>query len=406
MGLSEQQQLESTYVMHTFARKPVCLVDGQGMQVRDSEGNSYLDFIAGIGVCCLGHNAPAVVDAIVEQSQKLMHVSNYYYINGRGELSKTVSDLLNEGSPEDERVNWQSFYTNSGAESNECAMKLARLYARVKGNGGNTIITMQGSFHGRTMETLAATAQPVKQEAFEPLSPDFLPVPLNDIEALEAAFASKGSDICAIMLEPIQGESGVHPCTQEYLEAAQRIASEHGALLIFDEVQTGVYRTGRPFAFQHFGIVPDIVSIAKGIGGGFPMGMCAARADVAEVFEPGLHGTTFGGSCLAIAAATAVLDEIKRRNLSEHVDEMGAYLRSRLAEIPGVKNVRGLGLMCACDVPDCVDANSVVAAGLSNGLLLNATSSSSLRFLPPLICTREDIDALVETLPSLFVPLF
>ena len=402
MGLAEQQQLENSYVMPTFARKPVCLVEGQGMQVRDDQGNAYLDFIAGIGVCCLGHSAPSIVDAVTEQAQQLMHVSNYYYIEGRGELSHTVSDLLNEGASEDERYDWQSFYTNSGAESNECMMKLARLYARTKGNGGNTIVVLEGSFHGRTMETLAATAQPVKQEAFEPLPQGFLPVPLNDIDALRAAFDAQGSEICGIMLEPIQGESGVHPCTVEFLQAAEALAREHGALLLFDEVQTGIYRTGRPFAFQLFGVIPDIVAIAKGIGGGFPMGMCAARREVAEVFEPGLHGTTFGGSCLAIAAASATLAEIERQRIAENVEEVGAYLRERLAEIPGVHNVRGYGLMCACDLPEGVDANKVVLAGLSSGLLLNATGPSSLRFLPPLICRREDVDALVETLPGLF----
>lgn len=400
MGLTEQQQLEQAYVMPTFARKDVCLVEGQGMLLHDDAGNSYLDFIAGIGVCCLGHSAPAVVDAIVDQAQKLTHVSNYYYIEGRGQLSKAVSDLLNEHASEVAEP-WKSFYTNSGAESNECAMKLARLYARDKGNGGTYIVTLEGSFHGRTMETLAATGQPAKQEAFQPVPEGFIHVPINDIAALEEAFAGEHT-VCAVMLEPIQGESGVHPCTQEYLQAAEKIAHDHGALLILDEVQTGIYRTGRPFAFQHFGVTPDIVSIAKGIGGGFPMGMCAARADVADVFSPGDHGTTFGGSCLAVAAAQATLAEIERQNIAEHVEEMGAYLRERLSVLPGVENVRGLGLMCACDLASGINAPQVVANGLKNGLLLNATGPSTLRFLPPLICTREDVDALAETLPGLF----
>lgn len=401
MGLEQQQMLEEQYVMPTFARKPVCLTEGSGMHLRDAQGNEYLDFIAGIGVCSLGHCASAVVDAIIEQSQKLMHVSNYYYIEGRGELSQHVSDLLNADIPEPERTAWQSFYTNSGAESNECAMKLARLYAKKCGNGGNTIITLQGSFHGRTMETLAATAQPVKQEMFQPLPEGFVAVPINDEQALAEAFAACEGHVCAVMLEPIQGESGVHPCTAEYLQAVERHAREQGALLVFDEVQTGIYRTGKPFAFQHFGVVPDIVAIAKGIGDGFPMGICVARAHVAEVFEPGLHGTTFGGSCLAIAAARATLDALQQQNIAQNATEAGVYLRERLKTIPGVEEVRGYGLMCACDLASGIDANHVVHHALGSGLLLNATGPSTLRFLPPLVCAREDVDALAEKLPGI-----
>lgn len=402
MSLEQTQDLESQYVMHTFARKPVKLVSGSGMKVVDDTGKEYVDFIAGIGVNCLGHCHPKVAGAIAEQAQRLMHVSNYYYIEGRAELARTVSDLLNEQVPEAERTPWQSFFSNSGAESNECATKLARLWSKRFSHGGQNIVTLDRSFHGRTLATLAETAQPAKQDLFRPLPGGFLHTPINDIPALEQLFAEHPEGICAILVEPIQGESGVHPCTAEFLQAAERIAHENGALLMCDEVQTGIYRCGtHPFAFQHFGVTPDVVSIAKGIAGGFPMGMCAARADIARAFEPGDHGTTFGGSCLAVAAASATLQAIKDEGIAENATEVGAYLRERLAALPGVVEVRGLGLMCACDLAEGVSAPDVVMRGLDEGLLLNFTGPHTLRFLPPLVCSKADVDLLTEKLEAL-----
>lgn len=402
MSLEQTQDLESQYVMHTFARKPVKLVSGSGMTVVDDEGKKYVDFIAGIGVNCLGHCHPKVAGAIAEQAQRLMHVSNYYYIEGRAELAQTVSDLLNEQVPEAERTPWQSFFSNSGAESNECATKLARLWSKRFSHGGQSIVTLDRSFHGRTLATLAETAQPAKQDLFRPLPGGFLHTPINDIPALEQLFAEHPEGICAILVEPIQGESGVHPCTAEFLQTAERIAHENGALLMCDEVQTGIYRCGtHPFAFQHFGVTPDVVSIAKGIAGGFPMGMCAARADVARAFEPGDHGTTFGGSCLAVAAASATLQAIKDEGIAENATEVGAYLRERLAALPGVVEVRGLGLMCACDLAEGISAPEVVLRGLEEGLLLNFTGPSTLRFLPPLVCSKAEVDLLAEKLETL-----
>lgn len=400
MSLEEQKQLESEYVMGTFARKPVCLVEGQGMHVADDAGRDYLDFIGGIGVCSLGHCHPAVVAAVQEQAGKLMHVSNYYYIEKRGEVAKLLSDALNY-VPAGESASaeqWKTFFANSGAEANECMMKLARLYARVKGNGGTTIVTLDGSFHGRTMETLAATAQPAKQESFQPLPGGFVHVKPNDAQALRAMFDQLGSEICAFMFEPIQGESGVHPCEPEYLQLAQELCHEVGALMIADEVQTGVYRTGTPFAFQQMGIQPDIVSIAKGIADGFPMGACAARAQVADAFNPGDHGSTFGGSNLAIAAACATLSELAAGAFTESVPRVGAYLKERLAQLPAVTQVRGRGLMVACDIAQPLEAPAVVQSGLAQGLLLNATGPHTLRFLPPLVCSEQEIDTLMEKL--------
>ena len=397
MSLEEQKALESEYVMGTFARKPICLVEGKGMKVVDDQGRELLDFIAGIGVCSLGHCHPAVVQAVADQASKLIHVSNYYYIEKRGQVARMLSDLLNWGLEEGERFTWQSFFSNSGAESNECAMKLARLYARRFGNGGTDIVTLERSFHGRTMETLAATAQPAKQEAFQPVPGGFLHTPINDLDALKALFDDPANKICAVMVEPIQGESGVHPCTAEFLQGVQRLCREHGALVIADEVQTGIYRTGKPFGFQNFGIVPDIVSMAKGIASGFPTGACAAKKEVACAFEAGDHGTTFGGSNLAVAAAYATLSTLGEPGTLERIDAVGAYLRDRLRAIPGVENVRGFGLMGGCDVPQ-ADANKVVLDALADGFLLNATGPHTLRFLPPLICTEAEASALADYL--------
>ena len=418
MSLAEQQKLESQYVMHTFGRKPVELVSGKGMVVEDADGNSYLDFIAGIGVCCLGHCHPAIVDALQKQTERLMHVSNYYYIVGRGQLARQLSALLNGGDA-DAPEPWQTFFANSGAEANECAIKLARLYARKSAEekareagasdeqakqafeaAPRTIVVLDRSFHGRTLATLAATAQPAKQEAFQPLPGGFVNTPINDVDALKALFEQQGAGICAVMLECIQGESGVHPCTQEFLQAVRDLTNQYGALMVCDEVQTGIYRCGAPFAFQHFGVTPDIVTMAKGIAAGMPMGACAAPRHIAEAFQPGDHGTTFGGSCLAVAAAQATLNTLAD-GFTQHVDEVGAYMREKLATVPHVKEVRGVGFMNAVDLDESVDAPALVTAALKEGLLLNATGAHTLRFLPPLVCEKSDIDTMVQRLNAM-----
>lgn len=418
MSLAEQQKLESQYVMHTFGRKPVELVSGKGMVVEDADGNSYLDFIAGIGVCCLGHCHPAIVDALQKQTERLMHASNYYYIEGRGQLARQLSALLNGGDA-DAPEPWQTFFANSGAEANECAIKLARLYARKSAEekareagasdeqakqafeaAPRTIVVLDRSFHGRTLATLAATAQPAKQEAFQPLPGGFVSTPINDVDALKALFEQQGAGICAVMLECIQGESGVHLCTQEFLQAVRDLTNQYGALMVCDEVQTGIYRCGAPFAFQHFGVTPDIVTMAKGIAAGMPMGACAAPRHIAEAFQPGDHGTTFGGSCLAIAAAQATLNTLAD-GFTQHVNEVGAYMREKLATVPHVKEVRGVGFMNAVDLDESVDAPALVTAALKEGLLLNATGAHTLRFLPPLVCEKSDIDTMVQRLSAM-----
>ncbi|TNU90705.1 aminotransferase class III-fold pyridoxal phosphate-dependent enzyme [Eggerthella lenta] len=421
MGFIEEQQLESAYVMGTYARKPVELVRGRGMQVEDSEGRTYLDFVSGVGAVSLGHCHPALVSAIEEQASTLVHVSNYYYIEHRGEVAHLVSDLLNECVDEGERTPWQSFFANSGAEANECAFKLARLHAKKRAMAAaeaagadedgvraaaaaapRLIVTLDASFHGRTLATLAATAQPAKQEAFQPLPDGFVRTPINDIKALESLFASQGDGICAVMVECVQGESGVHPCEPEFLAAVRRLTAERGALFMCDEIQCGMYRCGTyPFGFQHFGIAPDVVTIAKGIASGFPMGMCAARAQVAASFDPGDHGSTFGGSCLAVAAAEATVRALAAEDAAGNAERTGAYLREKLAALPQVEEVRGLGLMVACDLAEGVSAPDVVLAGLDEGLLLNFTGPRTLRFLPPLVCSKEDVDVLVQKLAAL-----
>lgn len=404
MSFEEVKKLDDTFIMHTFKRKPVCLVEGKGVEVTDDEGKTYLDFIAGIGVDSLGHCHPAVVKAITEQAEKLIHVSNYYYIEKRAEVAKQISDMANECVPRFFRAPWRTFFANSGAEANECAIKLARLWAKKESSGGHIIVVLEGSFHGRTLATLAATAQPAKQEKFAPLPEGFVAIPPNDMDALRNIWWEYPGQIAAIMMEPIQGEAGVHPVDHDYMFEATKLARRNGALFIADEVQTGFYRCGTwPFEFQNAGITPDIITFAKGVASGMPTGGCVARIEVAEVFEPGDHGSTFGGSNLAMAAAHATLDTLSKENFGQRVEEMGDYFADKLLALDEVTDVRGSGLMIAADLKDEFKAPFVVDAALDAGFLLNATGEHTLRFLPPLIITEADIDKLIDALPSLCV---
>ncbi len=416
MALVAQQALENSFVMHTFARKPVEFVSGSGIHLFDDAGRSYLDFLSGIGVVSLGHSHPALVSALAKQAETLLHVSNYFYIEGRGELAQTISELLNKGVQTSQDAVplpvWKTFFANSGAEANECAIKLARLAARTRAahhknsseDVPRLIVTLEGSFHGRTLAALAATAQAVKQEAFVPLPDGFLATPYNNVAALRDLFAKRGNEICAVILEVVQGESGVYPCSTEFLAEARRLTEEVGALLICDEVQCGIYRCGTyPFAFQHFGILPDIVTIAKGVASGMPCGMCVARSEVADAFSPGDHGSTFGGSCLAVAAARTTLAELEKMHIAEHVDEVGAYLKERLVELPFVAQVRGLGFMLAFEcAPECpLDAPCIVERALEKGVVINATGPRTIRLLPPLICEKLNVDELIDILKQI-----
>ncbi|WP_288736731.1 aminotransferase class III-fold pyridoxal phosphate-dependent enzyme [uncultured Enorma sp.] len=427
MSFEMEHELDAAYVMPTFGRSPVEFVSGAGMTLTDSAGREYLDFLAGIGVCSLGHGHPVLTRALEEQAKKLLHVSNYFYVEHRGAVAALLSKLANgdaagarelaeavrsgdeqvvrtAAAPAEGEQVWQTFFANSGAEANECSMKLARLYARRAGNGGNTIVCLRGGFHGRTLETLAATMQDRLQDAFRPLPGGFVACTPNDVDELRAIFERLGSEVCAVMIEPIQGESGVHPLDAAFVQAAAELVHGVGGVLISDEVQAGVFRCGAPFAIQLAGVTPDIMSLAKGIAGGVPMGACVARAEVAQVFHPGDHGTTFGGSCLAVAAAEAVLCELVLGGYAERAREVGAYLAERLAELPHVVEVRGAGLMRGCDVDEAAgDAHDIVARALDAGAVINATGAHTLRFLPPLICTKADVDALMDVLAAVVI---
>ena len=414
MSFEDAKNLDDAYVMHTFGRSPVEFVGGEGMRLTDSEGNEYLDFLGGIAVSCLGYDHPVLVNAVQEQASKLLHVSNYFHIEHRGEVARRIAQLANAGAgaPKDASPDapeqWRTFFANSGAEANECAIKLARLWAKRGGNGGFDIVCLNKSFHGRTMETIAATMQGWAQDPFQPLPGGFLSIDANDIEGLREVFAQKGSGICAVLLEPIQGESGVHPMTREFMEEVRSLTSEYGALMICDEVQTGLFRTGWALAFQSYGIVPDVFTLAKAIAGGVPMGACVAKAEVSEAFRPGDHGSTFGGGPLACAAADAVLTELTEGDAPEgkpgegyleHVRGVGEYLAEQLAQLPHVVEVRGSGLIQGAELEAGLpDAHELVAAALEAGAIINATGPTTLRFLPPLVCTRADVDELCSIL--------
>lgn len=415
MTLEEEKKLEQHYVMPTFSRKDVEFVSGRGMYLEDSEGNTYLDFLSGIGVCSLGHCHPNVVEALSNQAHKLIHVSNYFYIENRGAVAENLSFMLNAGSGKAgiTPLEWKSFFANSGAEANECAIKLARLYAKKRferqgwpvENAPSIIVTLVRSFHGRTLASLAATGQKALHSGFEPMPEGFMPTPINDMNSLRKLFATMGKSICAVMLECVQGESGVNICDQQFVREIRRLCNESQALMICDEVQSGVFRTGRPFAFQHYDVMPDIVTIAKGVASGVPCGACAAVAPVADCMQSGMHGSTFGGSNLAMTAALATLNELKDPAYSTNIQNVGIYFLNSLVQIPQVAAARGLGLMCAADLKEGINAYDVVNEALSEGLVINATGPSTLRFLPPLICTPENVDECIGKLASTLAKL-
>lgn len=397
----EAKALDAKYLMQTYGRKPVEFVKGRGMKLYDDDGKEYLDFLAGIGVISMGHNHPAVQKAIVEQAQKLLHVSNIFYVEHRGELARELSYLLEQNAPDalgNTGSTWRTFFANSGAEANEGAIKLARHWGHTHKDGATTIVTAKYSFHGRTLAALFATGQEWKQEPFTPPVSGFIHVPLNDIDALEKTLeGAEGDGIVAVMLECIQGESGVWPCSDEYLKAARELTLRHHMLLIIDEVQTGMYRTGKPFAYQTYGVVPDIVTIAKGMGDGAPIAGVCATDEIASEFGPGDHGSTFGGSPLVCAASLATLQAFQSERIWENVAEVGGYMRTKLANLPHVREVRGKGLMLAADF-DCDIAPQLVDRALEEGFVLNSPRAHIIRFLPPLIVSKADVDALMDTL--------
>jgi len=369
--------------MPTYAPPPVTFVRGQGTELWDSDGKRYLDFLCGLAVTSLGHAHPAVADALNHQARTLLHVSNLFGNDVAPATAARIDGLLGGGG--------QVFFCNSGAEANECAIKLARKWG---GRGKYGVISAYGSFHGRTLATLHATGQPTKHEAFQPLPEGFRHVVLNDLDALEAAISP---EMAAVLLEPVQGEGGVNPATKEYFQGVRQLCDERGLLLIVDEIQTGLGRTGRWFGFEHFGVRPDVVTLAKALGNGVPIGACWARRDVAEAFEPGDHGSTFGGTPIATAAASAVLDELARIDAPALAATKGARFAEALAATAGVKEVRGFGLLLAAEL-DGRDAKVVNTALLERGLVANAVTPTAVRFAPPLTVSDEELDEAVAIL--------
>lgn len=373
--------------MPTYGAPMVRFVRGEGCQLFDDNGSRYLDFLAGIAVAGLGHANAEIADAISLQARTLVHVSNLYGTIPGTDVAIALDRLLGGGG--------QVFFTNSGAEANECAIKLARKWGKLNRGRAYRIISTLGSFHGRTLAALAATGQPGKWEGFEPLPDGFGHVAFNDLAALEAAV---DDTVVAVLVEPVQGEGGVHPATAEYMEGVRRLCDERGVLLMVDEVQTGLGRTGEWFGFQHFGVEPDVVTLAKALGNGMPIGACWARRDVAAAFRPGEHGTTYGGQPLAASAARATLTILERMNAPQVAEHAGAKLRAALNELPGVVGVRGLGLLLAAELAPGIDAKVVAAEALRAGLIVNAVSATSLRLAPPLIVSQSEITEAVGIL--------
>ena len=389
MNTKEITENGQQYVMNTYGRLPMALVKGEGVYVWDADGNRYLDFVAGLAVNSLGHCHPVVVQAIREQAGNLMHVSNMYWIEPQVALAK----LLVENSALD-----KVFFCNSGAEANEGAIKLARKYARkYLGNDKYEIITMEKSFHGRTLAAITATAQPKYQKDLDPLPEGFKYVPFNDIAALEKAVSPH---TCAILMEPVQGEGGVNVADYDYMHKVKQLCVDKGLLLIFDEVQCGLARTGKLFAYEHYGIEPDIMTLAKAIAGGFPMGALLAKETVAECFQPGDHASTFGGNPLAAAAGCAAVSLLADRDFLAETVEKGRYFADKLESLKEkysfVTDVRGKGLILGMGIT--ADGGKIVESCRGKGLLINCVGSNVLRFLPPLIISFEDIDNAVKIL--------
>lgn len=377
------------YYLPVFGRYPMVMELGQGCRVWDNEGNEYVDAFAGIAVNSLGYNHPVLVKAISEQASKLMHCSNLYYTEIQAKALRMVAEATGM-----DRI----FFANCGAEGNEGAMKLARKYGVSKAPTKYKIISADESFHGRTFDTLAATGHDYYHVGYGPLSPGHVLVPYGDIKALEAQM---DDDVCAVLLEPIQGEGGVHVPPDEYLQQVRALCDKHDALLIFDEVQTGVARTGKWFAYMHSGVKPDVLTFAKGIGGGFPVAGFAVSERLAHVFKPGDHGGTFGGNPLACAAVYATLTTIKSEGLVDKVAEKGEYFKNELRKLQEkypdkVTDVRGCGLMLGMEVAG--EGKPIVESCLANNVIVNCTAGNVIRIVPPLIISKEEIDIVVAAL--------
>jgi acetylornithine/N-succinyldiaminopimelate aminotransferase len=385
MTTQETIDLYNKYVIANYTRLPRVITRGEGCYLFDADGNRILDMFPGWAVSGLGHCHPKVVEAVRRQVGELIHIDNTFYAEAQARLAQLLSERAFGG---------KCFFCNSGAEANEAALKLGRLYTpREK----YKFITAEGSFHGRTFATVTATAQPKYHEGFLPLLPGFIYVPFNDVKALEAAFTD---EVAAVMIEPIQGEGGINVASPEYLRAIRRLCDEHGAVMILDEVQTGIGRTGKWFGYQHSDVEPDIITMAKALGGGVAIGAMMAKSEVAACMVPGKHASTFGGNSLACAAGVAVIETIEEDHLLEHATRIGAYAQQKLlglkASHPIIDSVRGIGLMIGVQLT--APGAKVVQRCLDKGLRINCTHDTVIRFMPPMIATQDQIDQAIEIL--------
>ena len=397
MNLASIQAAEKKLLLHTYDRNPFLFVGGKGVYLQDENGDEYLDLLSGIGVCALGYGHPAIEKTIQEQSQRLIHTSNLFYHEGTANLALLLTEISGL-----DRV----FFCNSGTEAWEAALKLARAHAaRLRSDGkriGTTFLALEHSFHGRTMGSVATTHKEKYRTPFAPVMPDVEFVRFNDVEDLRKKFSK---DVCGICIEPIQGEGGIHPVSKEFFAAARELCNSTGALLLADEIQSGLGRTGKWFAYQHYGIKPDVTTLAKPIAGGIPMGAMLCTEDAALAFTPGIHGTTFGGGPLACAVAMTVIDTIQREDLLTHIREVGDYFKAELHKMASqrecIVDVRGMGLMLGVELSSAELAQKVTAKMMERKIIINRTSETVLRFLPPFILERKHVDIAIQTLDEL-----
>ena len=387
MTTQETIELFNKYVIANYGRLPRVIVKGEGCFLYDADGNKILDMFPGWAVSAIGHCHPKVVEAIRKQAGELLHIDNTFYSEPQGKLARLLSERAFGG---------KSFFCNSGAEANEAALKLARLHTSAE---KYKFITAEGSFHGRTFATMTATAQPKHHEGMLPLLPGFVYVPFNDVSALEAAF---DSEVAAVMIEPIQGEGGINIPDAEYVQAIRRLCDDNGAVMILDEVQTGIGRTGKWFGYQHFDVEPDIITMAKALGGGVAIGAMMAKEEIAASLVPGKHATTFGGNALVCAAAVAVIEAIEEENLLENANQLGPYTMDKLQQLKQkhsiIDSVRGVGLMIGVQLKS--PGTEIVNKCLEKCLRINCTQGTVLRFMPPMIAERNMIDQAVDILDS------
>ncbi len=397
MKFKDLRAAEAQLLVNTYERHPICFVRGEGVHLFDENDTAYLDMLSGIGVNALGYGDPAVLAAIEEQSRKLLHVSNLFFHEGQAELAIRLTEITGLD---------RAFFCNSGTEAWEAALKLARAYATLRRsegqNAGTKILAMEHSFHGRSMGAVSTTHKVKYREPFEPLTPGVEFVRFNDVADLEAKFSD---DVCAVCVEAVQGEGGIRPISQEFFSAARRLTNRTGALLLADEIQSGVGRTGKWCAYQHYDILPDVTTLAKPLGGGIPIGAMLCTEKAARAFVPGMHGTTFGGGPLACAVAIAVIDTIRRDGLLAHVQETGKYFIQQLKALatrhPSIVDVRGMGLMLGVELSSAEAAKHVVVGMMERHILINRTDETVLRFLPPYVIERQHVDQAVQMLDEI-----